>query len=282
MTVRGHKIIPVAGHDPNERSALWAQAHERTRGCVSGQLKDLAWVTGHGLFAWPEIWSCVFVAAAQLVLALDVLAQFDRELNTVVDDAVAVVETGAPAALDGLRIGVAQLQTTRRRIRDRVVASMTADDLATREATVRMRTMVLVARLSMLEGAGVELAANARPFGDTFESVVALQAYVLWHLERILDGLRRELHEIASKVESRSEREALRHVALGKADCGFAVLGSDRRLADALAIGARMPSMRFSIACRTLLLALRETPTVSDLIPELPSLTSRRGASERQ
>lgn len=132
--------------------------------------------------------------------------------------------------------------------------------------TIWTRTVVLVARTSMLG------AVTRRSASDT---VSALQEFVLVHVKRILEGLRRDLDD-ADMVASDAARDTLQRVALGKASCGLAALEEDRRLADARPSDSRVPPLRFSIACQTLLWALND-----DL--ELASLGERRttcGGSE--
>lgn len=135
----------------------------------------------------------------------------------------------------------------------------------------RIRTMALIARLSMLADAAKELAPDIRPFGDSFESVTALQAHVLARLRRILHGLRREILEANALAVPRG-RTTLRHVALGKAAFGLSAIGAEHRVADALAEGARVRCLQFAIACQTLRLALRDSQSAAPDVPELPSI----------
>jgi hypothetical protein len=59
------------------------------------------------------------VAATRVVLALDALAELDREVSMVVAQAESATATVDPVVVEGLRIGLAQLQ----RVRIHVVAS---------------------------------------------------------------------------------------------------------------------------------------------------------------
>ncbi len=213
------------------------------------------------------------MAAVQLVLALDILAQLDRELGAFVGDAHTVLATSDPLAVERLRAGLADLEATRLRVRDRVVASVTADDLEWRETIVHTRIFVVLAQLSMLADAVRDLPPGSQPFGDRFESVEALHASLVGRIGRIFNGLRRECEDIAAGSGSREGRVALLRVVFGKAESGFVALGRDPQLTNALVAGTRMPVRRFAVACRTLLLALGEARGfAADDVPELPAL----------
>lgn len=142
---------------------------------------------------------------------------------------------------------------------------------------IRTRTMVLIAQITMLERAAKEITPGVRPLGDSCESVSALQAYVLKRLTRVLRGLHRDMLD-ADAAASPAGRATLQHVAIGKAACGFAAIGADPHVAEALAIGSRVPCLRFSIACQSLRLALGDAfPTPAD-VPDLPNLVAGRSA----
>lgn len=136
--------------------------------------------------------------------------------------------------------------------------------------TVWMRIAVLVARTSTI---GVAAPGATQASG--------LREYVLTHVKRILVGLRRDLDD-ADTVVSDSGRATLQRVAVGKAACGIAALEDDHRLVHATPSDSRVPRLRFSIACRTLLLALHDAQSGCDESPELPSLAGRFTTRERR
>jgi hypothetical protein len=223
----------------------------------------------HCLCASPRFWLCASVAAVSSVIALDVLAQLERELL----ELRAHVATFAldRSATNALGARLVQLDATRRSLRECVIACIAAGTAEWSGTVMQTRTLVVLAELSMLSGAAREMPPDARLFGDAFPSVEALRAYVVRGVERVMAGLERERHLVRS-ITSIEARTALEQVAFGNAECGFLMLGRDERLVRALRSGARVPSLRFALACRTLLLTLGAHVDPSEVIPDLPGL----------
>ncbi len=116
--------------------------------------------------------------------------------------------------------------------------------------TVWMRTVLLLARASMLDGTAA-LVPSDPACGTNVPQVDALQRHVLGHLKRILGGLRRDLDE-ADAVTSDAGRATLQQVAVGKAACGLDILEQDGQLDAAFVGRPRVPALQFTTACRAL------------------------------
>ncbi|MBA3461694.1 MAG: hypothetical protein H0T46_17150 [Deltaproteobacteria bacterium] len=128
-------------------------------------------------------------------------------------------------------------------------------DATAREAMLLSRANIVLAQLTMLTIAAPELPIGGKPFGDGFAGVPALCAHLMPRIERILVGLGHLGHTSVGSA-SYTAVAALRRVAIGNAEFGFALLSADAALVDALAIGSAMPSRRFALGCRTLRIAL--------------------------
>ncbi len=113
----------------------------------------------------------------------------------------------------------------------------------------------LHAQLTMLAIAVPELPIGVKPFGDGFADVPALGAHLMLRIERILVVVGHPGHKSVGSA-SHTAVAALRRVAIGNAEFGFALLSTDAALVAALAIGSAMPSRRFALGCRTLRIAL--------------------------
>lgn len=212
------------------------------------------------------------MAALSLVRALNALAQLDRELGEVVRD----LKTGSadPAIFEVFRAGFARLEAQRLQVRESVVASAAADDLAWRESMLRARTVVVLAQLAHLEDVARDVPPADRPLA-CFASVRALHACIVSRITRIVGGVRRECNEADRGTLSPLIRTALHRVAYGKGEYGFAALGVEP-VGSALLAGSRARSKRFALACETLNLALGLCANRStDLVPELPPLPPR-------
>lgn len=223
------------------------------------------------------------MAASHVVLALDALAELDRELSTVVRQAQAVAGTLDPVVVEGLRFGLEQIHRAQRHVRERVVASVVEDDRAWRDALLRTRTLVVLGQLQLLQHAEQECGTSSESsLGGRYASVENLRQHVLGRIARIHGGLRRAVEEIEMTVDSSATRRVLHDVALGKAEYGFAALAGDRELAAALRAGMRVASMTFAAACRGLSIALGAFPRSDDQVPELPHLNAHKphGASQ--
>lgn len=213
------------------------------------------------------------MAATTSVLALDVLAQFDRELAELVEHVETVVGATDLPALTSLRRKFDRLDGIESAVRERVTSCIANSALEWSDQIVQTRTLVVLADLALLCSAAEELPTGARLFGDAFPGVDALVAYVVRGIERITASLERE-RKLAQCAEPPSARTALTEVAFGKAACGLAAIGRDERLICALRAGARMPSLRFGVACRALLLSLGSPSDAAELILELPPIRS--------
>lgn len=206
------------------------------------------------MFAGGHLWLRALVAVVELVLALDVLTQLDRDLGAILVDVRAVLANSEASALRDLDARVAQVEATRVRMRDHVLATLSAGDLESREANVRTRIIVVLAQLSTLADAATELPRGISPFGGRFETVAALQAYVVSRVEEVVRTLRRECSD-ALQIRSRPRRLALQRLAVGKAECSLIAIGRDPELVFALGKGAEVVAVRFGTCCRMLMLA---------------------------
>ncbi|MBA3463734.1 MAG: hypothetical protein H0T46_27505 [Deltaproteobacteria bacterium] len=122
-----------------------------------------------------------------------------------------------------------------------------------------MRTVILLARASIIEG--------SRPADPNVPRANSVRWFVLAHVKRILDGLRRDLD--AADAMSDAGRATLQHVAIGKASCGLDVLEQDGQLASAFASRTRVPPLRFTAACRALLCVLDDARGEAASVAEL-------------
>ncbi|MBA3458666.1 MAG: hypothetical protein H0T46_01805 [Deltaproteobacteria bacterium] len=182
---------------------------------------------------------------------------------------------------DELVPALAKLEVTRAALRERViacVACVAAYGAQWSGTLMQTRVLVVLAQLAMLRDAALDLPPDARLYGDAFSSTDALSAHIVRGIERVTAGLERE-RQIADRIDRAAVRAAWEQVALGKAEAGFAALGHDDRILRALRAGARMPSLRFTIACRALLLSLDARLDPAELIPDLPPLRRMPGES---
>ena len=194
------------------------------------------------------------MAATRVVLALDALADLDRELSMVVLQAESATASVDPVVVEGLRLGLAQVQSVQRRVRKQVVASVAEDDQEWRASVLRTRTLVVLGQLQLLEHAARE--SDVRFPSSAFATVGELRRYLVGRIARIHSALRHAADDIDTTVGSDATRRMLHSVALGKAEYGFTALALDLDVSTILHAGTRSSSAMFATACQALLLAL--------------------------
>lgn len=156
--------------------------------------------------------------------------------------------TVEPAVVEGLRIGLSQLQRVQR-VPPSIEAHVTENDHEWRASVLRTRTLVVLGQLQLLEHAARdEDAALVEPVGE-------LRRYLVARIARIHRALRRHADDITSSGGSATARHMLHGVALSKAEYGFTALAADPFVSSVLDVGGRSSPL-FETACRALVLAL--------------------------
>ena len=159
-----------------------------------------------------------------------------------------------PVVVEGLRLGLAQVQSVQRQVRTQVVASVVEDNQEWRASVLRTRTLVVLGQLQLLEHAARE--SDVSFPSSAFATVGDLRRYLVGRIARIHGALRRAADDIDATVGSAAARHMLHGVALGKAEYGFTALGADLDVSPILRAGIRSSSAMLATACQALLLAL--------------------------
>lgn len=190
------------------------------------------------------------MAATRVAFALDALADLDREISTAVANAELADVAEDPALVGALRVGLAQLQRVQRRARTHRMEC----DHEWRASLLRARTLVVLGQLQLLEHAARQ--DETWQATDACDAVGELRRFLIDRIVRILRALQRATDEHNTATCAYMGRRMLYAVALGKAECGFASLATEPRVAHVLATGVATASPLLAMACQGLLLAL--------------------------
>jgi hypothetical protein len=221
------------------------------------------------------------VAASNLALVFETLAQLDRQLVGALGQADILAAHGREAkrALDGCRRELESALETMAGLRRLVLGCATGATIEWQEATLRARTVVVLMQLAELKRAEEEVAPyRGLLYTGRFSRLVDVNAFLLDAIGRINEQWLRERSAIVRSegADHGAAFNAAYLVVLKRAEVGFAELANDHDVVQFLRLGSALDSERFQRGCRLIAMLLDvslagEKQAPPTLVPRLDS-----------
>jgi hypothetical protein len=238
---------------------------------VIPEVEGVGWTP---LFTGRDFVFCVLVGNLHVSFVLEALADLDREVSAAIAGlhhiTVGALDALAATKLARSRDGLRLMQVKIELLRERALGHVeTHTALDARELDLRARTNLILIQLDAL--ARVPLA--SRLFVGRFKDLHDVRAYLLGQIGRLNETWLRE-HRAFRAQPGAQGADRLMHLALGKAELAFALLGCDPDLAHFLRVGASSRTATLRSACREIAASVD-----ARLVPALPCVADARPAN---